>query len=274
MREKTRLLSGAENFIKGLAIGAVMLVPGMSGGTMAIICGIYDKLLLAVASVRKAPRKNLIFLGIVAAGGLIGMLLFSKLILYAFQTYNLSLTFFFIGAILGSVPMLWGRANVKSFSYRIIVFPLIGIALVVLMMILPENTFAISLINAVDYFLLFLIGILLAVALVLPGISFSYMLLIMGIYESALLAIQQLQLDYLSILGIGIIVGIVMISKLFHVLLTHWPQQTYLLIIGFVIASLKEVVPNMPNAGDIITCILALLIGFFLIFFLSKKYSR
>ncbi|MGI5891811.1 MAG: DUF368 domain-containing protein [Bacillota bacterium] len=274
MKDNNKPLFTAANLVKGIAIGSAMLVPGLSGGTIAIICGIYDKLLAAVASIRQNPKKNLAFLAAVAIGGIIGMLLFSKIILLLFQTYQMPVMFFFIGAVLGSIPMLYRCTQIKRFSYHMILYPAIGIVFVILMIFIPENTFIIEVTHIQDYALLLLIGIFLAVALVLPGISFSYMLLIMGIYESALTAIQEMQILYLSLLGAGIVIGIILISKMFKALLTRYPKETYLMIIGFVLASLKDVFPGLPNAENLLICIATLLIGFLLIFFLSKKYTR
>ena len=92
------------NFISGIIIGAAMLIPGVSGGTTAIILGVYDRLVAAVASFFKDVKKNIIFLAVLAVGGVIGLLGFSKLLLKLVELWEVPMLLLFIGATSGSFP--------------------------------------------------------------------------------------------------------------------------------------------------------------------------
>ncbi|MGI6361549.1 MAG: DUF368 domain-containing protein [Bacillota bacterium] len=262
------------NFIRGLVIGAVMLIPGVSGGTIAIICGIYDKLLEAVANLRKNPKKNILLLTTVAVGGLIGMVLFSKPMLFLMESFTMPTMYFFIGAILGSLPILLKCAGVQKFSFHVIIWPLIGLGCLLLFSLIPQTNIATDISNYGDYLYLFICGVFLAIALILPGISFSYMALLLGIYERSLLATQNLEIIYLLVLGIGLVIGILLTAKIFQKALTKYPKQAYLLIIGFILVSMKDVFPGLPQGGEFLSCIIAGIAGFLIIFLISKRYSR
>lgn len=262
---------GVQNVVKGAAIGASLLVPGVSGGTMAIILGIYDKLIAAVGNLFKEPKKNLLLLGTVSLGGIAGVLLFAKLLLYVTTTYEMPMMFLFLGAVVGSLPMLFGKAQIRRFSPKVLLYPAIGLALVLSLELLPPDLLQIELgRNPLSYLVLVVAGIILAVALVLPGISVSYMLLIMGIYQQTLTAIEQLNLPFLFILGISVLIGVFLTTKLLERAMTRRSQETFLLIIGFVIGSLRDVFPGFPSGWEIPLCLATFCAGFGAILFLSR----
>ena len=190
-------------FLKGLCVGGTMLVPGVSGGSMAMILGIYDKLITSVSSFFACKKRNALFLLLFALGGGAGMLLFANPLLYLLQRYPLVLRWFFIGAVAGSTPMMLKKAQIHSVSWRLPVFLVVGFSAVALFSILPaadasraENPGALFLICA---------GLVAAVALVLPGISVSYLLLMMDMYNTVIQSISRLYLPYLLPLGAGVL---------------------------------------------------------------------
>ena len=209
-----------------------MLVPGVSGGSMAMILGIYDKLITSVSSFFACKKRNALFLLLFALGGGAGMLLFANPLLYLLERYPLVLRWFFIGAVAGSTPMMLKKAQIHSVSWRLPVFLVVGFSAVALFSILPaadasgaENPGALFLICA---------GLVAAVALVLPGISVSYLLLMMDMYNTVIQSISRLYLPYLLPLGAGVLLGIILTTKLLERAMEKHPQQTYLLILGFV----------------------------------------
>ena len=124
--------------------------------------------------------------------------------------------------------------------------------------------------NIIEYIYIILAGIILSVALVLPGISVSYMLLILGIYESTLLALENMEIMFLFMLVLGIGLGVVLSTKILESAMKNHPKGTYLLIIGFVLFSLREIFPGLPKGFDILSCMLTFLTGFGVIFLLSR----
>jgi len=255
----------------GLIIGVSMLIPGVSGGTTALICGIYYKLIVAVDSFFEQPKENLKLLLSVATGGVIGILAFSKIILVTYNTYKIPMLYLFIGAVLGSVPLLIKSAGVKKINLKTFIYPLLGIIIVILLELVPKDLFVINADGILEYFILFFVGIILATALVLPGISFTYMLLILGLYEQTLSAIENFNITFLFSMGTGVILGIFLTAKVIRIILREYPKQTYLVIIGFVIASLRDVFPGIPTGSELIVSIILLFVSFYIIYRISDK---
>lgn len=262
------------NTLKGVCIGSSMLIPGVSGGTVAIILNVYDELISAISSFFKNPKKYIITLLTIAGGGLIGILLFSKAILYITNSYTYPMMYLFMGAVLGSIPMLYKKAKIKKFSLSTVLYPVIGAAVLILVEKIPKDIFKTD-VNTTffSYFILFLVGIILSVALVLPGISVSYMLLIFGIYESTLIAIDEMQILYLLSLGLGVVIGILLSTKLLEKAMNNYPQATYLLIIGFVLLSLRDIFPGFAKGFEMVIPLVSFIIGFSLIYFISTRYD-
>ncbi len=259
------------DMINGLIIGVSMLIPGVSGGTVALICGIYYKLIAAVDTFFEKPKENFKFLLSVAMGGIIGILVFSKLILLTYNTYKTPMVYLFMGAVLGSIPLLIKSAGVKKIDLKTITYPLLGIVIVLLLECLPKDLFIINADGLAEYLVIFLIGIVLATALVLPGISFSYMLLILGLYEQTLGAIETVNIVFLFAMGTGVLLGIFLTAKIIRIILRKYPKQTYLVIIGFVIASIKDVFPGIPYGTELLVSALLLLGSFYTIYKISNK---
>ena len=259
------------DMINGLVIGVSMLIPGVSGGTVALICGIYYKLIVAVDTFFEKPRENIKFLASVAIGGVIGILAFSKLILFVYNTYKTPMVYLFMGSVLGSIPLLCKSAGIKRLNLKAIIYPMLGLLVVLLLECIPKDTFVINADGLAEYLVIFLVGIVLATALVLPGISFSYMLLILGLYEQTLRAVETVNIAYLFSMGLGVLVGVFLTAKVIRIILRKYPKQTYLVIIGFVIASLKDVFPGLPSGNELLISALLLFGSFYAIFKVSNK---
>ena len=242
---------------KGAIVGGTMLVPGVSGGTMAIILGIYDQLVHAVASFRRQPRQNLLFLFLFCVGGVLGMLLFSRPLLSLLNAFPLPMGYFFIGAVAGSIPMIYQKSQPSSFSWHVPVYVLAGVVIVSLFSVLPTGV--ISSTGSWQPLLLIVTGIVAAAALVLPGISVSYLLLMLGLYDKTIAAISHLQFSFLLPLFIGL-----------ERLMDRHPRPTYLVILGFMLASIASVFPGLPSLAVAPACVLTFAAGFFIIYRLSK----
>ena len=257
--------------LKGLFIGGTMLVPGVSGGSMAIILGIYDQLVSSVSSFLKHKRKSAIFLGIFCLGALLGMVLFARPLLHLIENYPKPMMFFFMGAVAGSAPMIYRKGGKQRIQWQDVLFFLLGIALIVLLSFLPETSVDSGTGDRFVYLFLVLSGFLAAIALVLPGISVSYMLLLMGMYDETMRAFETFYLPYLLPLGIGLILGIIATTRLLEKAMTRFPRQTYRIILGFILGSIVQIFPGIPTGIDILLCAVLLAAGFLVIFYLSKK---
>ena len=112
---------------KGLIVGGTMLVPGVSGGTMAMILGIYDRLVTSVSSFMKHKRQSLFFLALFSAGGLAGMLLFANPLLALIEAYPMPTLYFFLGAVAGGIPVILKQARIERFSWKVPLYTILGL---------------------------------------------------------------------------------------------------------------------------------------------------
>lgn len=264
----------AVRIIKGLIIGASMLVPGASGGTMAIILGIYDELIHAVSTLRQNFRENIILLGTYTAAGVFGILLFSGPMLAAVTLWHKPMLFLFLGAILGSIPPLYRKVRISKVKPVNITVALFGAILGICTTYLPEGIFQVSAsFNPFNFSMLILAGVIIAVALILPGISASYILLMLGMYDLTLIALKEFNLFYLVPLAIGVTGGTYLTAGILEREMKQHPQFTYMLIIGFVLGSLVQVFPGVPSGTEILPCILTFFAGLAAILWIGRKRS-
>ncbi|MBQ8800637.1 MAG: DUF368 domain-containing protein [Lachnospiraceae bacterium] len=284
-----------------------MTVPGVSGGTMAILLGIYDRLIGAVSGLvpgkssengsdeavsessvtgqkrtvcwkeyRKNALHNILFLMVFLLGAGLGMLLFAKVIsgLLDQPVAGGYVRFFFLGAVAGGIPLIISSARVKKFSVWLLLLPVIGAGLVYGLTFLPEEMFSLETAGGAGAFLLKLAGgIILAVALVLPGVSASQMLYTLGIYEELLSCISDFRVLPLIPLGIGTVLGILFITKTLDTLMTKYPEQTFLIIFGFILGSLPELFPRNTE-GNYLLCGLCAAVGFLLAYWIGKREGK
>ena len=256
---------------KGAVIGGTMLIPGVSGGSMAMMMGIYDKLIMAVSNFRKDMKRNFIFLLWFCIGAGLGMLIIARPLLHLLEVFPYPTQFFFIGAVIGCVPMIYNKAKLSGFSWHVPVYILIGMAVVALFSLAPSDGGQAASGGVTQIVFLLVAGVIAAAALVLPGISVSYLLLMLGLYDSTMVAISGLQIMFLLPLFIGLCAGIILTTKLLDNLMTNRPRATYLIILGFMFASVLEVFPGIPPLSQWIACILCLAAGFSAIYFISRK---
>lgn len=267
-----RKKSIAANFIKGFAVGASMLVPGVSGGTMAIILGIYDDLIHAVSSLRRDMKENLLLLSTFTLAGILGILTFSGPMLTALALWNKPMLLLFTGAILGSIPPLYRKVRISRIKPINLMFAFIGAVLGVCTRYLPEGVFQVgSGLHPYSIIMLVLAGFIIAVALILPGISASYILLMLGMYDLTLSAVKKLDLLYLIPLATGVVAGIFLTAGLLEREMKRHPQFTYMLIIGFMLGSLAQVFPGMPASAEILPCILTFIAGLSAVLWIGRK---
>lgn len=227
--------------LKGLWIGGTLTVPGVSGGSMAMIIGIYDKLLWAVNSLLKKGgerKKAFLFLLWTALGGAVGFVVFSKLVGALLEVAPLYVCFFFVGAVVGGVPMVLKQARIDRIGLLDIVMTALGVAVVWLISLIPSGIFSIDGIGGLGGIALKLLcGVILAFGLVLPGISFSQMLYVFGIYGEIVERVSNLDILPLIPFGIGGIIGIFATARLVEAMIERFPRRVYMVIFGFLIGS-------------------------------------
>ena len=260
-------------FLKGLIVGGTMLVPGVSGGSMAIVLGIYDKLIHAVSALTRLDKASFIFLCAFSAGGGLGIIAFAKPLLHFMETYPIPTSYFFLGAVAGSVPITFRQGNISSLSAKAVLYILLGVVIVALFAAAPIDGLHAQTDGGLFFLILWIVtGFVASIALILPGISVSYLLYLLGVYDQILLAISSLSFSLLIPLGGGVIAGILATTKLLEKAMNRYPQATYLIILGFVLGSMWELFPGLPtDLLSLVSAVVPLAAGFAVIYTLSKQ---
>lgn len=236
-----------------MLIGLANIIPGVSGGTIAVSMGIYDHLIHCVSHFFTEFRKNIIFLAPLALGMGIAIIASIFGIDYLFDTFPIQTNLLFIGLILGSLPSVYGKVRRKPVKAGHIVTAILFFVVVVGMSLMKGSSghTGESEIGIAQVLILFLVGVVAAGTMVVPGVSGSMMLLLLGYYDLILdsmreffVALARLHMDtmlgtlwILVPFGIGVLVGIVVIARLIEVVFNRFPMYAFWSIIGLLLAS-------------------------------------
>lgn len=234
---------------KGIAMGAADVVPGVSGGTIAFISGIYEELLETIDNVNFTALKVLKTDGVKAAwihlngnfllallsGIAISIISLAKLITYLIEFHTVLLWGFFFGLILSSIYLVGKK--IKSWNVTKIFALIIGTAIAYYITILPPME------NPDTMWFIFLSGAIAICAMILPGISGSFILLLLGSYELVLSAIKDMKLAIIAVFGLGCITGLLSFSKLLNWMFKKYHDLTIALLTGFLVGSLNKIWP-------------------------------
>lgn len=234
------------NVLKGMVIGIANAIPGVSGGTMAVVMKVYDRLIDAVSLNLKKLKTNWKFILTIGIGALLGVLLAAKVLSFLFETYNVPTQFFFMGLILGSLPMIWKEAtSEKRFSPVNIIPFIIGAALIVGISMLAgvKNEVYTELTPALFIYLVISLAVA-AMAMIIPGISGSMVMTVLGGYSTVITAINDLNIPILIPVAIGVAIGILGGAKLISIMLKKWKQPVYFVIIGLIVGSFYTIYPR------------------------------
>ncbi len=254
------------NILKGVVIGVANIIPGVSGGTMAVSLGIYERLINSITTIRKDWKKNIVFLITVLIGMAIGIVGFAKAIDFLLVNYALPTALAFIGLVLGGIPLLLVSLNKnlvkeqKKFGLphaaTFIIFCLLVLGMALLNGKIVSD--AEKQIGLLQIILLFFIGVIASATMVIPGVSGSMMLMVLGYYDTILTNINKCMdavfaLDFAAFFeccvvlvpfGIGVIVGIVAVAKLIDFLFKRFAALTFSAILGLVAASPGAILLN------------------------------
>ena len=269
MKEKMILM------VKGFVLGIANIIPGVSGGTLAITLGIYEQLINTVSHLFTNLKKNLEFIIPVGIGAVISILAMSKIINYSLNNFPIPTTLFFIGLIVGGVPLIYRNVKNKEKKGSYIISFLATFALVMILAFAKtgNNVVSLSNLNIGMIGIIFLVGMIAAATMVIPGISGSFVLMLLGFYKPILNTISNItnfsllthNLTILIPFGIGVLVGIILIAKLIEYLLNKYETLTYYAILGFIISSIIALFiglgGNSVNLGQIIVGILLFIVG-------------
>lgn len=259
--------------IKGFFMGVANIIPGVSGGTLAITLGIYERLLEAISHFFKKFKENISFLIPIGIGAVLSIVLGSRIIEFSLENYPLPTILFFTGLILGGIPMLYKKVQGHINGKNLIIFILTFAFVIGIMFLKSGSNVNLKEVDFLGYFLLFFVGVVAAATMIIPGISGSFMLMVMGYYKPILNVINEftsfenVMHNFFILLpfGLGVLVGIVGIAKILEYLFKRFEVPTYFGVLGFVLSSIIGIFVQTPitiTFFQIVAGILLFSIGF------------
>ena len=279
-------------------MGAANVIPGVSGGTVAFITGIYERLINALKSIdleaiklfftgrfrEFAEKTDLSFLIVLFLGVFVSIISLAKLLEIAYEQYETLTLSFFFGLIIASVLAV--SKQIGKVTLSVVVSFIIGTAIAVGIAFLPPA-------QPNDSFIyLILCGVVAVCSMILPGLSGSYVLLLMGNYVLVLRAISSLEIKILLPIAIGCIVGLVVLARILSYLFSRFKDETISVLSGFVTGSLLIIWPwkeaitelfagkekeigyvwKLPDLDlQFLYSLVLIVIGFFLVFWMERK---
>ena len=275
---------GLINFIKVFILGIANVIPGVSGGTMAVSMGLYELILSSIGNFFKDIKGNFIKLLPIILGILVAIVSTSKLVTYALTNYKAQTLCLFIGLIFGGVSLIMRKIKGKGSKINYLIFFVIFF-FVISLNFLKTGLIEISFTNMgiIDYLLLLLMGFIASSAMVIPGISGSFILMVLGYYDKIIYTVSTItdfsklgsNLLILVPFGIGVIIGIVFMAKLITNLIKKYETKTYFAIMGFVLSSVVVLLLQLTDFKftfiNVATSLFALCWGYMLARAIDKE---
>jgi len=232
-------------FIKGIFIGSGFILPGVSGGALAAVFGIYEKLISFLAHITKDFMKNVMFFIPVGLGGLAGVFVFAIPVNYFLKHYEIQTMWFFVGCIAGTLPLLWKQAGKKGRKTTHLFIGAITCVLGTIFLLYGEKLFSGGVPQ--NFLTWILAGALIGLGTVVPGLSPSNFLLYMGLYEPLTEGIKNRDMMVIIPLALGAIACVLLLSKLMDMILSKAYIGVFHFILGIVLASTIVIIPfNTP----------------------------
>lgn len=238
--------------VKGFIMGIANIIPGVSGGTLALILGIYEEFISSISNFLKDIKKNLKFLIPIVIGMGLAIVSLSRVIDYSYQNYPIPTSLFFMGLVIGGIPMLLNKVKKKKEVKEVSSY-IIFLLTFALVMVMTCSDFifgsglkvSFSNMNVLSYIVLFIVGVIAAATMVIPGVSGSLVLMLLGYYYPVIKVIKELtkfqnigtNILIAGVFGVGVLIGIVLVSKLIEFLFNKYEVKTYFGVLGFIIAS-------------------------------------
>lgn len=287
------MIESVKLFFIGIILGVANVIPGVSGGTLAVVFNVYDRLINVISLNVKKIISEWKFLLPLALGMGVGIIGFSKILTFLFENYPMQTNLFFVGIIAGSIPLVYRKIkssmqeisekSKKPYLSTIICF-LVALAIMIVMTVFKDfsGSSVIYTELTVSLFLLLLVsGALGAVAMIIPGISGSFLLLAIGTYATVIGSVSDFNIPLMIPTAIGILLGLFFGAFLVRTLMKKVPTQTYGSILGLVIGSIFTVFPfalfgsclqNLSSSViALVTGILSCAVGFFIAWFSARN---
>lgn len=244
-----KIIDWVMRVIKGIFIGSGFILPGVSGGALAAVFGIYERLINFLSNLRKDFMKNLLYFIPVGIGGLIGILLFSKILSNLLGTYEVFVLWFFIGCIVGTLPTLFKQANKKGHETKhLIIMGVVAVIAFIIFKLLESASLGSSLTLSSNFIVRtltwVLVGAVIGLGTVVPGLSPSNILFFLGFYGPMLEGFNSRDFGMMIPLFLGMFLCVISLSKVMSYLFKKAYTVVYFSIVGIVLSSTIMIIPQ------------------------------
>lgn len=228
-------------FVKGMFIGSGFILPGVSGGALAAIFGIYERIISFLAHITKNFKENILFFLPIGLGGVTGVFLLSFGVSFLLGTYEVMIMWFFVGCIVGTIPALWKEAGREGRSNRDLI--ILVVSFIAGYLFLWQGSSLFSEVQQ-NFWTWMIAGGLIGLGMIVPGLSPSNFLIYMGMYKAMSDGIKELNFSVILPIGIGGIVTVLGLSKIMDYIFSKAYAQLFHFILGIVFASTVMIIPT------------------------------
>lgn len=261
----------------GFCLGISVFAPGISGSIMAIIMGIYDKLLGIASNPLRNFKNNFKFLLPLGIGAVISLVFFVLVFSYLFETYEKAVIMLFIGLIVGNLPVVYQEARKSKFKWYYILGAAAAFTIALVVGIMSEGAGEIQAAQEnTNLMYIALSGGLAGFASLVPGMSVSMILIVMGVYDFLIAAAKALDIVTIAVVGVAFVLSMMVSSKLIKFVFSKFSGMAHFMVMGFLIGSVCGIIFTLPKNGSNLAGAIMLVIGLavsLLFVYLGKKVN-
>ena len=257
-----------KNFLKGIIVGIGGIAPGLSGSVLLVIFGLYQKTINAIGTLFKDFKKNIMFLIPLFLGFGVGVVLFSKIVEYFLNNFEMQTRFAFLGLVLGTIPLFYKEVKKEGFSKKYYVLIIMSAILGIMFFSLNKNAF--PQIENPNLLQSILLGVAIAGSSIIPGVDSAVILSSLGLYELYVSSLANFNLNILIPAGFGLVIGVLLISFIINKLVKKYYTITFSIIFGLFISIIPNVLNescvlmlNIKSVISLLVCVIGLSISYY-----------
>ena len=251
-----------KDFFKGMLVGIGGISPGLSGSVLLVILGLYQKVINTIGNFFKDIKNNFKFLLPIVLGAGVGIILFSKIVDYLLGNFEMYTRFAFLGLILGTIPLFYKEVKKEGFSKKYYINIVVSFIVGIILFTCNKGMF--PKIENPNLFQSIILGFAVAGSSIVPGVDSAVILSTLGLYELYVSSIANLEMTILIPAGVGLIVGVILISYIMNKLKKNFYTATFSIIFGLFLAIVPNVLTescilgfNIQSVVSIIICIIS-----------------
>lgn len=248
------------NFLKGIVVGIGGIAPGLSGSVLLVIFGLYQKTINAMGTLFKDFKKNIAFLVPLFMGFGIGVLLFSKIVDFLLNNYEMHTRFAFLGLIIGTIPIFYKEVKKEGFHKKYYI--LMAIALIIGLVVFNLNKGLFPEVTNPNLFQSAILGFAVAGSSIVPGVDSAVILSSLGLYEIYVSSMANLDFNVLIPAAFGLVIGVLVISFLVNILIKRYYTITFSIIFGLFLSIIPSILNESCIIGFNTSSLLAIILAF------------